>query len=304
MIDPERAESITASETDLDRVVADITGNDVTILRARPVGGGDINEARLLELSDGRRLFLKRNDRSPAALFLEEARGLLALRACRRVRVPQPLALFTNRTHQHLIMEYIAPGTRSGRFWTAFGHALADHHRAARSRRCGFFRDNFIGSTRQKNDWSDDWHRFFGEYRLVFQVRLARSRGLADEWMERATLRLAERLPELLPRPDEGEASLLHGDLWGGNAMVDEEGRPVLIDPAVYYGHREADIAMTQLFGGFPAEFLGAYKETWPLPPGFADRRDIYNLYHLLNHLNLFSGGYAGRCSAILRRFA
>ncbi|MCG8480094.1 MAG: fructosamine kinase family protein [Spirochaetales bacterium] len=301
---PEGAEALVVAEADLDRAVAAVAGDGVTIRGTRPVGGGDINEARLLELSDGRRLFLKRNALSLTDLFLEEVRGLLALAECRAVRVPRPLALFSDRTHQHLVMEYIAPGARNGRFWATFGRALAQLHRAARSPRCGFFRDNYIGATRQTNDWSDDWYAFFAARRLVFQVRLARGRGLADEWMERATLRLAERVPELLPPLDDGEASLLHGDLWGGNTMADGEGNPVLIDPATYYGHREADVAMTQLFGGFPEAFFRAYDEAWPLPPGFAERRDIYNLYHLFNHLNLFGAGYAGSCKAILRRFS
>ncbi len=150
----------------------------------------------------------------------------------------------------------------------------------------------------------NDWHAFFGERRLGFQIELARRGGRADAALERGVHRVIDRLDELIPDLDDGGASVLHGDLWGGNYLVSSDGEPVLIDPAVYYGHREADLAMTELFGGFQAPFYRAYKSEWPLVPGYEARRDVYNLYHLLNHLNLFGSSYAGSCAAIVRRFA
>ena len=166
----------------------------------------------------------------------------------------------------------------------------------------GFEEDNYIGATPQPNAWTDDWVTFFAEQRLGFQLRLAADNGFGGE-LARLGERLLSRLGELIDEPAE-PACLLHGDLWGGNYLCDAEGQPVLIDPAAYYGRREAELAMTTLFGGFDSAFYGAYEEAWPLAPGSAERLEIYKLYHLLNHLNLFGGGYLGGCLGVLRRFA
>lgn len=278
-------------------------GPGVDISDRRSVGGGSINETSVVELSNGTTLFLKRNSATHRRLFEEEARGLRALTVDGGPRVPQPIALVLGSREQVLLMEYIDQGRRGSGYAAEFGRRLAHLHRTVRSTACGFDRDNHIGSTPQKNAWDDDWHRFFGALRLGYQVKLARDRGRADSEFVRSVERLVTKLPELLPKPDEGRPSLLHGDLWGGNAIVGPEGEPVLIDPAVYFGHREADLAMTELFGGFSREFYAGYRQEWPLEPGYEDRRDIYNLYHLLNHLNLFGGGYAGSCRSILRRY-
>lgn len=227
----------------------------------------------------------------------------MALAQAEGPRVPRVLAFLEEGSDQLLLMEYIEPGSRGGDFHVRFGRALARLHRTNRNDRCGFYRDNHIGSTPQRNTWSSDWFRFFGEHRLLYQVNLARERGLADQQMMRRTENLVKQLPELLPGLDDNRPSLLHGDLWGGNYLVDRYGDPVLVDPAAYYGHREADLAMTGLFGGFSPAFYRAYQEEWPLEPGFDRRRDLYNLYHLLNHLNLFGSGYLAGCQAILRRF-
>jgi fructosamine-3-kinase len=201
-----------------------------------------------------------------------------------------------------LLMECIETGRPAGGFFEAFGRALALLHREARGARYGFERDNYIGATEQPNDWNDDWTAFWREQRLGYQLALARRQGLSDGAMIRHGDRLLERLDTLIGEPAE-PPSLLHGDLWGGNYLVDERGGPVLIDPAAYYGRREADLAMTHLFGGFDARFHRAYEEVWPLEEGAAERLEIYKLYHLLNHLNLFGGSYYGGCMAILRRF-
>ncbi len=300
----DRLEAITFDVRSLDRAVALLKGEGTTVRARHHAGGGSINDAAVLELADGSTLFLKQNSASHTGLFEEEARGLLALAEAEGPRVPRVLALFSDGHTQTFLMEYIASGRKGSGFFSRFGRDLARLHRTNRNDRCGFERDNHIGSTPQRNRWTRDWHAFFGEHRLLFQVELAQQRGHADTTMVRRTETLARKLPDLLPHVEDGRPSLLHGDLWGGNYMVDSEGQSVLIDPAVYYGHREADLAMTELFGGFSPEFYRAYREEWPLEPGYEKRRDLYNLYHLLNHLNLFGRGYLGSCQAILKRFS
>lgn len=302
-MDENGLDSIRYPALSLARVIAQIRGEGVTVRSEERSGGGSINDTRILNLSDGTRLFLKRNSAAHRGLFEEEARGLLALARAEGPRVPRVEALFSEGSHQILLLEYIEAGRAGGDFFSRFGRALARLHRSNRSDRCGFDRDNHIGSTPQRNTWSENWFHFFGEERLLYQIELARRSGLADEEMVRQTRNLAARLRDILPDLDGGRASLLHGDLWGGNYMVDRAGEPVLIDPAVYYGHREADLAMTELFGGFSPRFYDAYAEEWALEAGYGERRDVYNLYHLLNHLNLFGGSYLGSCRAILRRF-
>jgi fructosamine-3-kinase len=284
--------------------VAALFGSTTTIQRRRGVSGGSINRTEELELSNGASVFLKRNSDRYERLFEEEARGLRALRSANGPRVPQPLALFRGAGEQFLLMEYIG-STASGRdYRSELGVQLAGLHAEARSDLCGFDRDNHIGSTPQRNQRDPDWHRFFGEARLGFQMKLAVERGLADTGMARKLEQIVHRLPELLPAPDDGRPSLLHGDLWGGNVMTGPAGEPVLIDPAVYFGHREADLAMTELFGGFGRQFMEAYQATWALEPGYSRRRDLYNLYHLLNHLNLFGRSYLGSCRSIIASFS
>lgn len=274
----------------------------------RRVGGGSIHSAALLELADGSHRFLKWSAGTPADMFPREAEGLGALAAAGAIRVPgEPRAgeLGDDRSTHFLLMEAIPTGPEPAGFSEAFGRAFAELHRttAGDSPAAGFPHDNYIGTTPQPNGWMEAWPAFFRQRRLGFQLGLARSRGLATPELARLGDRLLERLDDLLDTPGEPPC-LLHGDLWGGNYLCDARGRPVLIDPATYYGHREADLAMTHLFGGFDPAFHHAYQEAWPLPPGTTERQEIYKLYHLLNHLNLFGGGYLTRCLAILRRFA
>ncbi len=256
----------------------------------RPVSGGDINRAFMLNAGSGsgsgRLLFLKENRRVLAPMFAAEAAGLQALGAAAEISesppVPQPLAWGTDGASSFLLMEYIQPGSlKSGE---AFGRSLALLHRTARQNQCGFSMNNWIGSTPQINTPAASWHEFFGGHRLGYQWELARKNGYGTTAEDRRIEKLISRLPEILPNVDDGRPSLLHGDLWGGNWMASSEGRACLIDPAVYYGHREADLAMTRLFGG-----------------GFESRVPVYNLYHLLNHLNLFGASYWGGVRSVLR---
>lgn len=274
------------------------------VVTRRTAGGGCINEAYALIAADGRGLFVKRNQRARASMFLAEAAGLAALRAAEVPRVPRPFALCRHGSYAYLLMEHVQTSTPTGNFQARLGQQLAHLHRTARNPRAGFEADNYIGSTPQPNAWDEDWFRFLGEKRLMYQVRLARRNGLLDAAAERAAARLAARLGELLPPLDAGGASLLHGDLWSGNYLCDEFGAPVLIDPAVYYGHCEADLAMTALFGGFTEEFYAAYEQSNHLEPGYRARFAIYNLYHLLNHLNIFGTSYLSGVLSTLRRFA
>ena len=286
----------------VEEAVARRFGSEVTVKGRRGVGGGSINRTGTIELSNGVTLFLKENSRDHKDLFKAEAAGLEALRAAEGPRVPEPVALFEDGRNQYLLMEAIPQGRKSGDFFFRFGRELARLHETNKTEAFGFSMDNHIGSTPQKNPWTGSWVEFYGEHRLRFQIGLARRKGLADGSMEKGVERIIEKLDSLLPEPE--HPALLHGDLWGGNYMVDEQGEPVLIDPAVYYGHREADLAMTELFGGFRPEFYRAYDEAYPLQPGYKGRVDLYNLYHLLNHLNLFGGGYAGSCRSIIRQYS
>ncbi len=223
-----------------------------------------------------------------------EAAGLAALAATRAVRVPAVAALGGTERHAFLALEWL--NLVRGGCDAALGRALAALHRCT-SERFGWTRDNTIGSTPQENAWSATWMEFFRDRRLAPQFRRARDRGVRE--LTDAGERLLARVPALLaghqPRP-----SLLHGDLWSGNAGRLQDGTPVVFDPAVYFGDREADLAMTELFGGFGPDFHAAYREAWPLDPGYATRRTLYNLYHVLNHCNLFGGGYAQQALAMI----
>lgn len=294
-----------SNSNSLRNAIVSLTGQSVR--HSQPVSGGDINAASLLTLSDGTTLFLKENRKSLSLMFAAEADGLEALRSVREFPdscsppVPKPLAWGTDQNRSFLLIETVEGGSlKSAR---GFGTSLAALHRLGRSRQCGFHSDNWIGSTPQSNTFGDSWHDFFAHRRLEFQWKLAVQNGFGDSGTGRAMQSVLSRLSSLLPEPDGGQPSLLHGDLWGGNWMAGSDGRAWLIDPAVYYGHREADLAMTQLFGGFPAGFFEGYQESWPLEPGFPERKDLYNLYHLLNHLNLFGGSYYSSVRSIIRKY-
>ncbi len=270
------------------------------VVGTRGVGGGCIHRAELVELDDGRTLFVKSNAQAPAGMFESEAAGLQALGAVGVIRVPLDAWVGEAGDVRFLLMEAIEQGRSGAGFSRRFGRALAEQHRSGAGEAFGFEGDNYIGATPQPNPWTADWVEFFREQRLGFQLRLARRAGLSDRTLDTLGDRLLDRLGEWIDLPDE-PACLIHGDLWSGNYLVDSNGDPVLVDPAVYYAHREAELAMTRLFGGFSAGFYDAYEEAWPLPPGTSERQEIYALYHLLNHLNLFGSGYYGRCVSTLR---
>jgi fructosamine-3-kinase len=269
---------------------------NATALRWTPVSGGDINDAFRVDLSDGRRVFVKTNSRADAAMFAREAEGLAWLAEPAALRVPAVRAVGA----AFLVLEHIERGARGRDFDERLGRGLAALHRAGASS-VGWRDDNFIGTLPQDNGHEDDWPTFYARRRLAPQLERAARAGRATGAMQRGFARLYERLPELVG-PAEPPARL-HGDLWGGNCFADDGGSPVLIDPAVYGGHREMDLAMMQLFGGFSDRVLAAYDEALPLAPGWEERVPLYQLYPLMVHVNLFGGGYASSVERVLARY-
>jgi len=260
------------------------------------VGGGCINSGRRIRLRDGKTFFLKTNEKAPKDMFIRESEGLNALRAGGGPRVPI-VYLIGDR---YILLEDMNPHTPKPDYWVQFGRQLAILHKNIYSK-FGFEHNNYIGTTPQINTWKDDGYLFFAENRLLYQVQLAYEQQLIDKKRLKSVEKLTSMLDELIP---EQPASLLHGDLWRGNLISDSFGNPVLIDPAVYYGWAEAELAMTALFGGFPERFYQAYQEIRPLDSGFRHRFPIYNLYHLLNHLNLFGLSYLSEVDSVLQKYS
>jgi fructosamine-3-kinase len=267
------------------------------VAASRSVGGGCIAAAGVVTMASGRRLFVKHAP-GRQAMFLEEANGLRELAQAGAIAVPDVV----HAAPTFLVLAHIEPGPRPADFMAVFGRQFAGLHRHSAST-FGFHEDNFIGATPQRNTpGTGSWTEFYHEYRLLPQLRLAATNGYATPELTRLMMDLEGKLSDLLAGSEE-PPSLLHGDLWGGNYMVDRHGAPCLIDPAVYYGHREADLAMTTLFGGFDSSFYAAYNEAWPLPAGAGRREGVYQLYHILNHLNLFGRGYYGQAISLLRQY-
>lgn len=262
------------------------TGQPFCIDKTRSVGGGCINDAWHIQ-GKGQEYFIKSNRRTQLAMFEAEQEGLTAMFATDTIRVPRAMLSTVSDSNAVLILEYI-PLQGQGKS-EEMGRRLAMMHQHTRDL-FGWHRDNTIGSTTQANELNHDWVAFWRDQRLGFQLKLAADKGL-DRKHVAVCEQLMARLEQLLPH--QPQASLLHGDLWSGNAAYDAEGMPVIFDPACYYGDRECDLAMTELFGGFDQRFYAAYQEYWPVPEGYDLRKILYNQYHILNHYNLFGGGYA-----------
>ncbi len=264
-----------------------------------PAGGGSIAQTGVIETQNGQRYILKTG--FPGRMFPCEANGLGELAKPGVIRTPVVAAA----NDRMLIIEYIAQSLRPKDFFQRFGQSLARLHRTT-AENFGFYEDNFIGATPQPNrpedDEASDWTAFYLNKRLLYQYRLAERNGYASARLRTGFLKLESRIASLLEGSEEPPA-LLHGDLWGGNYLCDERGDAVLIDPAVYYGHREAELAMTKLFGGFSPEFYRAYQQEYPLKEGWQRREGLYLLYHVMNHLNLFGTGYLSQAERILGEY-
>lgn len=270
-----------------------------TIRKSRSVSGGSINQAFRLETSRGA-FFLKLNQGSTAKRMLStEARGLEALRVAEAIRIPRVLAQGEAAGYAYLLMEMIEPGPRDQAFWQRFGEELSVLHRRS-SNQFGWTEDNFIGSLPQPNGRHNSWAAFYRDERLQPQVDMALDANALWPGATGQFERLFQRLPELCP---EEPPALTHGDLWGGNFLSAANGDPVLIDPAVSYAHREMDLGMSKLFGGFAPAFYEAYQANYPSTPGWEERLDLYQLYYLLVHVNLFGGGYASSTRSVVERY-
>ncbi|MCE5180702.1 MAG: fructosamine kinase family protein [Betaproteobacteria bacterium] len=282
----------------ISKEISATTGETFHARTGRPVGGGCINAAYLVE--DGARRFLvKINQASNLAMFEAEAEGLNEISATRTIRAPAPICTGLALDSAFLVLEFIDLYSREKGGEELLGRQLADMHRVT-STQHGWHRDNTIGATLQINTVTDNWLEFWRDRRLAPQLALAARNGHNGRLQHQAE-HLMARLDEFLaghnPPP-----SLLHGDLWSGNRACSHSGEPVIFDPAVYYGDRETDLAMTELFGGFSATFYAAYREAFPLDPGYSVRKTLYNLYHVLNHLNLFGGGYSAQAESMIEK--
>lgn len=266
--------------------VEQATGVTIRLDDRHAIGGGCINQTFRVQ-GDGQDFFVKLNSADVLDMFIAEADGLQEIVNSKTVRAPRPVCWGSAGQSAWLVMEYLPLG---GHGATAeLGRQLATMHRLEQNE-FGWRRDNTIGATPQINTRTREWTEFWREHRLGFQLSLAAHHGYGGR-LQQLGEQLLDSLPAFFtahsPRP-----ALLHGDLWSGNFGILRTGEPVIFDPAVYFGDRETDLAMTELFGGFGQEFNAAYRETYPLDPGYSTRRTLYNLYHVLNHLNLFGAGY------------
>ncbi len=263
--------------------------------------GGCISNAYKVTFDDNSSAFVKYNPSIGDKMFTNEANGLIELNKASAIRIPKVFYFDS----ELIITELISPSSKKKDFFQEFGRRFADLHKFT-SAQYGFYEDNFIGSNPQINipvdDEKNNWVKFYFNKRILYQFKLAEKNGYSASELKNGISKLENKIEEILSGSDNLK-SLLHGDLWGGNYMVDENGEACLIDPAVYYGNREADLAMTKLFGGFSSEFYQAYNETLPLPEGYDYRENIYKLYHVLNHLNLFGGGYFSQAMSLIKYY-
>lgn len=283
-------------EMQRDKIINDI--EERTSLKVINIGnatGGCIADSFYIDLSDKQRYFVKGGLNDPL-IFIKEGNGLKEL-AKSGINVPEVI----HSCEDYILMSYIPSGLKPEDFFQSFGRSLARMHKY-KSDKYGFYEDNYIGNNPQINGMSGSWLEFYFVNRLLFQYKLAEKNGYADKLMQEYFIRLENKLPGIIEDSEEFP-SLLHGDLWSGNYMCNDKGEVVLIDPAVYYGHREAELAMTKLFGGFSDDFYASYNEEWPLVEDYEYRERIYSLYHLLNHLNLFGEGYYSQVMSTMKYY-
>ena len=274
--------------------ISDTLQQSFASYRQTTISGGCINSAYCLE-GKQQSFFVKINDQSQLDMFEAEAEGLAEMVKAKAVRIPRPVCFGIAGKHAYLVMEFIQIGHNECAI--LLGRQLAEMHRQT-ANQFGWHRQNTIGSTLQMNNQTHSWVDFWRQYRLEYQLDVAQNNGFRGD-LQKLGRRLCEHVDDFFdvnPKP-----ALLHGDLWSGNYACDDQGEPVIFDPATYYGDREADIAMTELFGGFSQSFYSAYSEVWPLDKGYSVRKTLYNLYHIINHLNLFGSGYHGQAVSMIK---
>jgi fructosamine-3-kinase len=290
----------------IEQAVSAQEGKAVRIRNARAASGGCINQAYHVEFTSGLHLFLKYNKSAPAGLFAREAEGLELLGSARSIRVPDVYCVTGGRaTIPFLLLEDVSVSSSVAPEWEnplQLGGGLAGVHRTT-AESYGLETDNYLGPTLQPNGWHVNWPSFFCEHRISYMLRLLEVRAVPASEL-RVFRDALPRMHAVLAQAEPEAPSLVHGDLWSGNVIAAATGHPVLIDPAVYFGDREVDIAMTRLFGGFDADFYAAYDEAYPLREGWQERQDIYNLYHLLHHSLLFGGSYLSQARRVAEAFA
>lgn len=282
--------------TEIDAHISRVTGEKFQSQHKRSVGGGCINQG--YAVSDGElTYFVKLNQASQVAMFEAEMLGLQQMYDTQTIRVPQPICWGIAGSSGYIVLEWLEMGGGNNSSWGEMGRRLAAMHKATSSKGFGWDMNNTIGSTPQINTWTADWVEFYTKHRIGYQLQIARRRG--GNFPQQDDLLAA--IPDLLA-DHQVQPSLVHGDLWGGNAGCTVAGEPVIFDPATYFGDREVDLAMTELFGGFPAAFYQGYNTVWPVDSGYAARKTLYNLYHILNHFNLFGGSYAAQANRMIEQ--
>jgi fructosamine-3-kinase len=269
------------------------TRSTFRVAEQQPIGGGSINQT--YRVGDGKSsYFVKLNQPDRLPMFEAEAAGLRAIQKTGTIAVPEAICWGLSDRHSFLVLQYIQLFHGKPAEWRQMGVQLAQLHQQSKGEQFGWDSNNTIGSTPQINTWCANWCDFFAQHRLGYQLQLARRRG-GNFAKGQALL---EAIPELLRH--DSQPALVHGDLWSGNAAFSASGEPIIFDPAVYLGDREVDLAMTELFGGFPSSFYQGYEATFPLPAGYQQRKVLYNLYHILNHFNLFGGSYAAQANRMI----
>lgn len=269
------------------------------IINATPLSGGDINNVFKIE-TNKENIVLKINDRNRFPKMLEkEFRALEFLKDASKAKYPSPIAHFSDETSQYLAMKFVEEDSNSSKGQKLLGEHLADQHKCTHES-FGWEEDNYIGSLPQPNSFKSTWSDFYAENLILFQTELAFDKGIIKKDVLAKVERFCSKIDEIFPNES---PALLHGDLWGGNYFIDTEEQPLLYDPAVYYGHREIDIAMTRLFGGFSVEFYENYNQLFPLEKGWESRIQYGQLYPNLVHLNLFGVGYLGSVLDVVGRF-
>ncbi len=276
--------------------IAQVTEHPFIIRDIKPVSGGCINQGHCL-IGEQQQYFVKLNQAERLSMFEVEALGLAALTATQTIKVPQVICCGYDSGQSYLVLEWLEFSRGSADSWRVMGQQLAQLHCHSGSQRFGWQQDNIIGSTPQPNPWMDNWATFFAEHRIGYQLRLAQRRGGNFPYPNQVVPKIKAILGDRRPPP-----ALVHGDLWSGNVAILMTGEPVILDPAVYYGDPEVDVAMTELFGGFPASFYQGYNTYLPIDSGYQQRKTLYNLYHILNHFNLFGGGYERQAQQMLQQ--